>query len=187
MRVEDILVDCLTFPIATGQEETRRDGSRRSRRSASSSGATPTVQTTLGLSNISFGLNPAARHGAQLGVPRTSASRPASTPRSCTRRRSCRWRGSPRSSARSRSTWSTTGGARDYDPLQRVPRAVRGRRRAPAARQPRAEELLALPLDERLERRIIDGERNGLEADLDEALGSGARPSTSSTTPCWTA
>ena len=25
MRVEDIIVDCLTFPIATGQEETRRD------------------------------------------------------------------------------------------------------------------------------------------------------------------
>ena len=31
----------------------------------------------------------------------------------------------------------------------------------------------ALPLDERLQRRIIDGERNGLEADLDEALASG--------------
>ena len=26
MRVDDILIDCLTFPIATGQEETRRDG-----------------------------------------------------------------------------------------------------------------------------------------------------------------
>src|SRR4029450_12274694 len=25
MRREDILIDCLTFPIATGQEETRRD------------------------------------------------------------------------------------------------------------------------------------------------------------------
>ena len=34
-----------------------------------------------------------------------------------------------------------------------------------------AEELAALPLNERLQQRIIDGERNGLEADLDEALG----------------
>ncbi|HEY7010605.1 MAG TPA: vitamin B12 dependent-methionine synthase activation domain-containing protein, partial [Jatrophihabitantaceae bacterium] len=34
----------------------------------------------------------------------------------------------------------------------------------------RAEELAALPLDERLQRRIIDGERNGLEADLDAAM-----------------
>ena len=32
------------------------------------------------------------------------------------------------------------------------------------------EKLLELPLDERLQRRIIDGERNGLQADLDEAL-----------------
>ncbi|MFP8888111.1 B12-binding domain-containing protein, partial [Streptomyces mangrovi] len=30
--------------------------------------------------------------------------------------------------------------------------------------------LAALPLEERLRRRIIDGERNGLEKDLDEAL-----------------
>ena len=34
----------------------------------------------------------------------------------------------------------------------------------------KAEELAALPLDERLQRRIVDGERAGLEADLDEAL-----------------
>ena len=26
MNVGDILIDCLTFPIATGQEETRKDG-----------------------------------------------------------------------------------------------------------------------------------------------------------------
>ncbi|MFI6692423.1 vitamin B12 dependent-methionine synthase activation domain-containing protein, partial [Streptomyces sp. NPDC050433] len=34
----------------------------------------------------------------------------------------------------------------------------------------RAQELLALPLEERLERRIIDGEKNGLEDDLTAAL-----------------
>jgi 5-methyltetrahydrofolate--homocysteine methyltransferase len=39
-------------------------------------------------------------------------------------------------------------------------------------RETRAAELAALPLSERLQRRIIDGERNGLEADLDEALQS---------------
>ena len=41
---------------------------------------------------------------------------------------------------------------------------------ASSARASRAEELAGLPLFERLERRIVDGERNGLEADLDEAL-----------------
>src|SRR5213594_3738539 len=34
----------------------------------------------------------------------------------------------------------------------------------------RAQELASLPLHERLKRRIIDGERTGLEADLDAAL-----------------
>jgi 5-methyltetrahydrofolate--homocysteine methyltransferase len=40
----------------------------------------------------------------------------------------------------------------------------------------RAAELAALPLIERLERRIIDGEKVGLEADLQEAMASGIRP-----------
>ncbi|HEY9276356.1 MAG TPA: vitamin B12 dependent-methionine synthase activation domain-containing protein, partial [Candidatus Nanopelagicaceae bacterium] len=37
----------------------------------------------------------------------------------------------------------------------------------------RAEELAALPIRERLRRRIIDGEKNGLERDLQEALDEG--------------
>ncbi len=74
-----------------------------------------------------------------------------------------------------------------YDPLQRFLRAVRGRRRRRRRAASRAEELAALPLDERLQRRIIDGERNGLEADLDEALQHPAARWRSSTTPCWPA
>ena len=48
-------------------------------------------------------------------------------------------------------------------------RAVRGRDAA-AVKATRAAELAAMPLGERLRRRIIDGERPGLEADLDQAL-----------------
>ena len=61
MRVEDIIVDCLTFPIATGQEETRRDGIETIEAIRELKRRYPEVQTTLGLSNVSFGLNPAAR------------------------------------------------------------------------------------------------------------------------------
>ena len=61
MQVEDIIVDTLTFPIATGQEETRRDGLETIEAIRELKRAYPTVQTTLGLSNVSFGLNPAAR------------------------------------------------------------------------------------------------------------------------------
>ncbi len=61
MRVEDIIVDTLTFPIATGQEETRRDGIETIEAIKELKRRYPTVQTTLGVSNVSFGLNPAAR------------------------------------------------------------------------------------------------------------------------------
>ena len=59
--VEDIIVDCLTFPIATGQEETRRDGLETIEAIREVKRRFPDVQTTLGVSNVSFGLNPAAR------------------------------------------------------------------------------------------------------------------------------
>ena len=61
MRTSDIIIDCLTFPIATGQEETRRDGIETIEAIREVKRRHPEVQTTLGLSNISFGLNPAAR------------------------------------------------------------------------------------------------------------------------------
>jgi 5-methyltetrahydrofolate--homocysteine methyltransferase len=58
----DLLIDPLTFTIATGNEDDRKlglwtlDGIRMIR------DAFPDIQIILGLSNISFGLNPAARH-----------------------------------------------------------------------------------------------------------------------------
>ena len=61
MNVGDILIDTLTFPIATGQEETRRDGIETISAIKTLKTEYPGVQTTLGVSNVSFGLNPAAR------------------------------------------------------------------------------------------------------------------------------
>jgi 5-methyltetrahydrofolate--homocysteine methyltransferase len=59
-----------------------------------------------------------------------------------------------------------------YDPLTNYLDVFSGVDSA-SAKQSRAAELAALPLDERLERRIIDGEKKGLETDLDEALAAG--------------
>ena len=61
MSESDIVVDCLTFPIATGQEETRRDGIETIEAIRELKRRHPDVHTTLGVSNVSFGLNPAAR------------------------------------------------------------------------------------------------------------------------------
>jgi 5-methyltetrahydrofolate--homocysteine methyltransferase len=62
LRSEDLLFDVLTFTICTGNEEDRKHGLntlagvRRVREEL------PGVGTLLGVSNISFGLKPAARH-----------------------------------------------------------------------------------------------------------------------------
>jgi cobalamin-dependent methionine synthase I len=56
-----IRTDCLTFTIYTGHEELRKDGIETIEVIRLLKQRHPDVQTTLGLSNISFGLNPAAR------------------------------------------------------------------------------------------------------------------------------
>ena len=62
LKVSDILIDCLTFPIATGQEETRRDGIETISAIATLKSEFPQVQTTLGVSNVSFGLKIGRAH-----------------------------------------------------------------------------------------------------------------------------
>ena len=170
MRVEDIIVDCLTFPIATGQEETRRDGLETIEAIREVKRRFPDVQTTLGVSNVSFGLNPAARMvlnsvflaeavKAGLDSAIVHASKILPTARIPDEQREVAL-----DLVYDRRT-------ADYDPLVRFLELFEGVD-ATALRQTRAAELAELPLSERLERRIVDGERSGLEADLDEALGT---------------
>jgi 5-methyltetrahydrofolate--homocysteine methyltransferase len=168
MRVEDIIVDCLTFPIATGQEETRRDGLETIEAIREVKRRFPQVQTTLGLSNVSFGLNPAARMvlnsvflaecvKAGLDSAIVHASKILPTARI------------PDEQRQVALDLVYDRRSEGYDPLQRFLELFEGVD-ATAVRESRASELAALPLSERLERRIVDGERNGLENDLAEAL-----------------
>ncbi|MGI5256882.1 methionine synthase [Streptomyces angustmyceticus] len=164
----DILIDCLTFTICTGQEESRKDGIATIEAIRELKKRRPDVQTTLGLSNISFGLNPAARlvlnsvfldecvkAGLDSAIVHASKILPI---------------------ARLEEEQVTTAldliydrRSEGYDPLQKLMELFEGAT-AKSLKAGKAEELAALPLDERLQRRIIDGEKNGLEADLDEAL-----------------
>ena len=174
MQTADIIVDTLTFPIATGQEETRRDALETIEAIREVKRRFPDVQTTLGVSNVSFGLNPAARivlnsvflhetvqagldsaivHASKI-LPMTripDEQRQVALDLVYDRRR------------------AATVDTPAYDPLQVFLDLFEGATAADL-RQSRAQELAALPLGERLRRRIIDGERTGLEADLDEAL-----------------
>ena len=165
MRVEDIIVDCLTFPIATGQEETRRDGIETIEAIREVKRRYPTVQTTLGVSNVSFGLNPAARRGAQLGVPArgVKAGLDSAIVHAAKILPMARIPEEQRQVALDlvydRRRYGDDGYL-EYDPLQRFLDLFEGVDAA-AVRADRAAELAALPLAERLPRRIVDGERQG--------------------------
>jgi 5-methyltetrahydrofolate--homocysteine methyltransferase len=174
MDIADILVDCLTFPIATGQEETRRDGIETIEAIRELTRRYPGVNFTLGVSNVSFGLNPAARqvlnsvflHECQrAGL--TSAIVHASKIVPIAR--------IPKAQLDAALDLIYDRRAEGYDPVSRFIEVFEGVDLA-SARASRAEELAALPLRERLARRIIDGERTGLEADLDTAMAEGDAP-----------
>ena len=174
---EDIILDTLTFPISTGQEEVRKDGIETIEAIRRLHESHPDVHFTLGISNISFGLNPAARQvlnsvflhecvQAGLDTAIVHASKILPMARIPEEQREVALdlvydRRRPRG----------TNGEDDpgYDPLQKLMELFEGVSAA-SARESRAAELAKLPLFERLERRIVDGERNGLEADLDEAM-----------------
>ncbi len=174
MRESDILIDCLALTLATGIEESRRDGIATIDAIRLLKQRRPLVGTTLGLSNISFGLKPAARvvlnsvflHECQkAGL--TSAIVHAS-----------------KILPMNRIPDEQREGALDlvydrrregYDPLtaylELFENVVEG-----AGPGSRLDALMELPLQERLERRIVDGEKAGLHADLDEAMAEGHKP-----------
>jgi len=57
----DLLFDALALPLSTGMEESRRDGIETIEAIRRIKTEMPGVHTVLGLSNVSFGLSPAAR------------------------------------------------------------------------------------------------------------------------------
>ena len=69
-------------------------------------------------------------------------------------------------------------------PALALPRAVRGRRRRRPREGARRRAARRCRCPSGSQRRIVDGERKGLEADLDEALHDRGRRSRSSTTRC---
>ena len=62
MRDEDIIFDPLTFTLGSGDEEFRRSAMDTAEAIRMIKAAYPRCFTSLGVSNVSFGLNPAARH-----------------------------------------------------------------------------------------------------------------------------
>ncbi|BDU10177.1 methionine synthase [Aurantimicrobium sp. INA4] len=177
MRVDDIIVDALTFPIATGQEETRRDAIETIEAIRQINAKYPGIHTTLGVSNVSFGLNPASRavlnsvfihEAVEAGLDSAIVDAAKIVPLASIPEQQRKvaldlvW---------DRREYDAEGNL-TYDPLATMLDLFDGVDSA-SLKDARAAELAALPVGERLERRIIDGESKGLEEDLDLARAEG--------------
>ncbi len=180
MKIGDILIDALTFPIATGQEETRKDGIETINAISALKSKYPDVQTTLGVSNVSFGLNPAARivlnsvflaEAVKAGLDSAIVHPSKITPIA---RIDAEVLKVALDLIYDRREYDEAGEC-TYDPLTKFLELFEGVETA-STKISRAAELAALPLAQRLERRIIDGEKVGLEADLLEALSQAIAP-----------
>jgi 5-methyltetrahydrofolate--homocysteine methyltransferase len=164
LQPSDLLIDPLTFTIATGNEDDRKlgawtiEGIRRIRERF------PDIQIILGLSNISFGLNPAARavlnsvfldHAVRAGmtgaIVHVSKIRPLHqiAPEEVM---VCEDLLFDRRSE-------------GYDPLAKLLEMFADRKAADAVKKQRADTV-----EGRLKDRIVDGDRKGLTEELDEAL-----------------
>jgi len=166
---EDLFFDPLALPLSTGMEESRRDGLETIEGIRTIKASLPGVRTILGLSNVSFGLNPAARqvlnsvflHEAQaagLDAAIVHAGRILPLNRIDPEHVSiCQDLIYDRRSA-------------SYDPLAALLAAFEG---ASAAGGGEREDRSSWPVEQRLERRIVDGDRNGLTSDLTAALDGG--------------
>jgi 5-methyltetrahydrofolate--homocysteine methyltransferase len=174
MDEADVLVDCLTFTLATGQEESRRDGLETIEAIRLLKERRPRVGTTLGLSNISFGLKPVARvvlnsvflHECQkagLTSAIVHASKILPMNRIPEEQRECAL------------DLVYDRRREGYDPLTRYLELFENVESTSTA-ESRLDALLALPLEERLRRRIIDGEKTGLTDDLEAAMAEGRKP-----------
>jgi 5-methyltetrahydrofolate--homocysteine methyltransferase len=165
---QDVFIDTLALPLSTGMNESRRDGIETIEAIRRIKAELPGVQTILGLSNVSFGLNPAARQalnsmflhecstaGLDAAIVHASKIMPLA-----------------RIDERVREVCLDLIYDRrrdDYDPLAELLQLFEG----VSASSTRTEDLSSLPLTDRLHRRIVDGAKLGLEGDLDQALSEG--------------
>ncbi len=160
----DLLIDPLTFTVATGNEDDRKlamwtlDGIRMIREKF------PDIQIILGLSNVSFGLNPAARavlnsvfldHAVRAGmtgaIVHVSKIRPLHL--------------IAEDEVKVAEDLIFDRRAEDYDPLSRMLEIFADRKAAEATKRAKSDTV-----EGRLRDRIVDGDRKGLEIDLEDGL-----------------
>jgi 5-methyltetrahydrofolate--homocysteine methyltransferase len=171
LEPSDLIFDALTFPLTTGDESLRGDAMATIEAIRRIKAELPGVSTTLGISNVSFGINPRARQilntvflneclaaGLDSAIVHAGRIIPlARIPEAD--REVCRDLIYDRRRP-------------GYDPLQELLSTAEG----PVAAASPLEDRTGWPVEERLSARIIDGSRDGLVQELDEALATGVTP-----------
>jgi len=160
----DLLFDPLTFTICTGNEDDRRLGLNTLEAIEQISRAMPECQIILGLSNISFGLNPPARHVLN-SVFLDHALKRGLTGAIVHFSRIMPLHKIPEQEVRVAEDLIFDRQREGYDPLQAYIALFENRAAEKSVARGRPEKL-----EDRLAQRIVDGDRQGLEADLDLAM-----------------
>ena len=180
LEPQDLIFDALTFPLSTGDDDLRRDGIATIEAIRRIKAELPGVSTTLGLSNVSFGLKPAARHvlnsvflaecvkaGLDSAIVHAAKILPLN-----------------RIPAEQRDVcmdliWDRRGtegalsdGDAGYDPLHKLLEIFADVQTTEVVVEDRSD----WPIEQRLSQRIIDGDRDGLVPDLEVALADGHTP-----------
>ena len=171
LEPEDLIFDALTFPLSTGDDELRDDAMATIEAIRRLNAEFPRSFTVLGVSNVSFGLNPAARKalnsvflhscleaGLDAAIMHAGRIEPLHLIAD-EERQACLDLIDNRRTA-------------DYDPLE-VLLAISSDVSEDSTTDA---ERAGWPIERRLGRRIIDGDRVGLEAELDEGIDAGYAP-----------
>ncbi|HEU4321129.1 MAG TPA: methionine synthase [Acidimicrobiia bacterium] len=167
----DLIFDALTFPLTTGGEDLRQDGIATLEAIKRIKSELPGVRTVLGVSNVSFGLNPAARQalnsvflheaveaGLDAAIVHAGKIEPL-TKIDPDQRQACLDLIYDRRSE-------------GYDPLERILELFADAK----TRDDSVDYYEGLDTGERLARRIVDGDQKHIIEDLDIALDEGTRP-----------
>ena len=171
LSAHDLIFDALTFPLSTGDDDLRLDAKHTIDAIRRIKAEIPGAFTTLGVSNVSFGLKPAARQAlnsvflhecvaAGLDSAIVHAGKIVPLARM------------PEEHKQVCLDLVYDRRTPDYDPLKKLLEIFEDVATVGSQKEDRSD----WPIDERLKHRIIDGDRDGLTDDLDAALAAGHAP-----------
>ncbi|MFM9037260.1 MAG: methionine synthase [Actinomycetota bacterium] len=171
LSATDLIFDALTFPLSTGDDDLRLDAKHTIDAIRRIKAEIPGCFTTLGVSNVSFGLKPAARHAlnsvflhecAQAGLDSAIVHAGKIVPLARM----------PEEHKQICLDLIYDRRSNDYDPLKKLLEVFEDVTTVATVREDRS----GWTIEQLLKQRIIDGDREGLTDDLERAMSEGLAP-----------